>query len=72
MARVRRVIDEGVVFYEQLLAERGVDLVRLPARFVSPHELEAGDLRIVFSHALTQPGHARAGSRSRARTPSRR
>jgi pyruvate/2-oxoglutarate dehydrogenase complex dihydrolipoamide dehydrogenase (E3) component len=56
MARVRRIIDEGTLFYERLLAERGVDLVRLPARFVSPHELEAGDLRVAFSHALIATG----------------
>jgi pyruvate/2-oxoglutarate dehydrogenase complex dihydrolipoamide dehydrogenase (E3) component len=56
MARVRRVIDEGVDYYERLLVERGIDLVRLPARFVSPRELEAGDLRIAFSHALIATG----------------
>ena len=56
MARVRRVIDEGVDYYERLLVERGVDLVRLPARFVSSHELEAGDLRIAFSHAVIATG----------------
>jgi pyruvate/2-oxoglutarate dehydrogenase complex dihydrolipoamide dehydrogenase (E3) component len=56
MARVRRVIDEGVEYYERLLVERGVDLVRLPARFVSPHELEAGDLRVAFAHALIATG----------------
>jgi pyruvate/2-oxoglutarate dehydrogenase complex dihydrolipoamide dehydrogenase (E3) component len=56
MARVRRVIVEGTLYYERLLAERGVDLVRLPARFVSPHELEAGDLRVAFSHALIATG----------------
>lgn len=56
MARVRRIIDEGTAYYEQLLAERGVDLVRLPARFVSEHELEAGDLRIGFGHALLATG----------------
>lgn len=56
MARVRRVIDEGTEFYETLLAERGVELVRFPARFVSDRELEAGDLRIAFSHALIATG----------------
>jgi pyruvate/2-oxoglutarate dehydrogenase complex dihydrolipoamide dehydrogenase (E3) component len=50
------VIDEGVDFYERLLAERGVDLVRLPARFTGANELEAGDLRIVFRHALLATG----------------
>jgi pyruvate/2-oxoglutarate dehydrogenase complex dihydrolipoamide dehydrogenase (E3) component len=56
MARVRRVIDEGTDFYERLLAERGVDLVRLPARFVGANELEAGDLRVRFAHALVATG----------------
>jgi len=56
MGRVRRIIDDGIEFYERLLAERGVDLVRLPAQFVSAHELEAGDLRVAFSHALIATG----------------
>jgi pyruvate/2-oxoglutarate dehydrogenase complex dihydrolipoamide dehydrogenase (E3) component len=56
MARVRRVIDEGTEYYERLLAERGVDLVRLPARFVGTNELEAGDLRLRFSNALIATG----------------
>ena len=56
MARVRRVIDEGTDYYERLLAERGVDLVRLPARFVGPNEIEAGDLRVRFRHALIASG----------------
>jgi pyruvate/2-oxoglutarate dehydrogenase complex dihydrolipoamide dehydrogenase (E3) component len=56
MARVRRIIDEGTVFYERLLAERGVELVRDPARFVGANELEAGDLRIRFAHALIATG----------------
>ena len=56
MARVRRIIDEGTAYYERLLAERGVDLVRLPARFVGPNEIEAGDLRIRFRHALIATG----------------
>ncbi len=56
MARVRRVIDDGTAHYERLLAERGVELVRTPARFVSPTELEAGDVRIAFAHALIATG----------------
>src|SRR5262245_45210521 len=56
MARVRRVIDEGVAYYEELLLERGVDLVPLPARFHSANQLDAGDLRIAFSHALLATG----------------
>lgn len=56
MARVRRIIDEGTRHYEQLLAERGVELVRAPARFVSENELEAGDLRLAFANALLATG----------------
>jgi pyruvate/2-oxoglutarate dehydrogenase complex dihydrolipoamide dehydrogenase (E3) component len=56
MARVRRVIDEGVDYYERLLGERDVDVVRHGARFVSPHELEAGDHRIAFSYAVIATG----------------
>jgi Pyridine nucleotide-disulphide oxidoreductase len=43
MTRVRRIIDEGVAYYEWLLHERGVDLVRLPARFHSANELDGAD-----------------------------
>jgi pyruvate/2-oxoglutarate dehydrogenase complex dihydrolipoamide dehydrogenase (E3) component len=56
MARVRHVIEEGSDFYEQLLAERGVDLVRARARLVGPHEVEAGDMRVMFRHALVATG----------------
>jgi pyruvate/2-oxoglutarate dehydrogenase complex dihydrolipoamide dehydrogenase (E3) component len=56
MARVQRVIDEGSAFYEQLLAERGVDLVRARARFTGPNEVEAGDMRVGFRHALVATG----------------
>ncbi len=56
MRRVRKVIDDGSRFYERLLAERGVDIVREAARFVSPHELEAGDLRVAFRTALVATG----------------
>ncbi len=56
MRRVRQVIDDGILFYERLLADRGVDIVRSAARFVSQHELEAGDLRITFRHALIATG----------------
>lgn len=56
MARVHRVIEEGTAHYERLLAERGVELVRLPARFVSERELEAGDLRLAFTRALVATG----------------
>jgi pyruvate/2-oxoglutarate dehydrogenase complex dihydrolipoamide dehydrogenase (E3) component len=56
MARVRRVIDEGVAYYDRLLVERGVDLVRARARFTGPHEVEAGDMRIAFRNALIATG----------------
>lgn len=56
MARVRRVIDDGALYYEQLLAERDVDLVRAPACFRSPRELEAGDMRVGFRQALIATG----------------
>ena len=56
MARVRRVIEEGTVHYERLLEDRGVELVRAPARFVSANELEAPDLRLPFTHALVATG----------------
>jgi pyruvate/2-oxoglutarate dehydrogenase complex dihydrolipoamide dehydrogenase (E3) component len=56
MGRVRRIVDEGADYYERLLAERGVDLVRRPARFVAPHELEAGDIRMRFRNALIATG----------------
>jgi pyruvate/2-oxoglutarate dehydrogenase complex dihydrolipoamide dehydrogenase (E3) component len=56
MRRVRRVIEDGSAYYERLLAERGVDIVRDAARFVSPHELEAGDVRIGFRNALVATG----------------
>ena len=56
MARVRRVIEEGTAHYERLLEDRGVELVRAPARFVSANELEARDLRLPFTHALVATG----------------
>ncbi len=56
MERVRRIIEEGAEHYERLLAERGVELVREAARFVSANELEAGDVRVRFAHALIATG----------------
>jgi pyruvate/2-oxoglutarate dehydrogenase complex dihydrolipoamide dehydrogenase (E3) component len=56
MARVRRVIDDGAVFYESLLVERGIDIVRAPARFATTNELDAGDMRIHFRQALIATG----------------
>ncbi len=56
MERVRRIIEEGAEHYERLLAERGVELVREAARFVSANELEAGEIRVRFAHALIATG----------------
>ena len=56
MTRVRRIIDEGAAYYERLLEERGVEVVRSAARFVAPDALEADDLRIAFAHALVATG----------------
>lgn len=56
MRRVRNVIDEGSAFYDRLLPERGIDVVRERARFVSPHELDAGDMRVHFENALIATG----------------
>lgn len=56
MARVRHVIDEGVAYYDRLLVERGVDVVRARACFTGPHELEAGDMRVGFRNALIASG----------------
>ena len=56
MARVRRVIDDGAAHYERLLAERGIDIVRSPARFATANELDAGDMRVHFRQALISTG----------------
>ena len=56
MARVRRVIDDGAAHYERLLAERGIDIVRSPARFATANELDAGDMRVHFRQALIATG----------------
>ena len=56
MRRIRQVIDDGALYYERLLAESGVDLIRAHACFNGPHELEAGDMRISFKQALLATG----------------
>lgn len=57
MARVRRVIDDGVSFYEhQIDKDDGVSLFRGHARFVSEHAIECGGERIEFEHALVATG----------------
>ena len=57
MARVRRVIAEGTAHYERLIAkDDGIELFRDRVRFTSEHELQAGDVRIEFRHALLASG----------------
>jgi pyruvate/2-oxoglutarate dehydrogenase complex dihydrolipoamide dehydrogenase (E3) component len=57
MARVRRVIDEGIAFYEhQVARDDGIDLFREPARFVDEHRIEAGDASIEFTNAVIATG----------------
>lgn len=57
MARIRRVIDDGVSFYEhQIDKDDGIALFRGHARFVAEHELECNGERIEFEHALIAAG----------------
>jgi pyruvate/2-oxoglutarate dehydrogenase complex dihydrolipoamide dehydrogenase (E3) component len=57
MARVRRVIDDGVSFYEhQVERDDGVTLFRGDARFVDEHRLETSDEQVEFRHALIATG----------------
>ena len=57
MARIERVIDDGVSFYEhQIDRDDGVTLFRGDARFVDEHRLEAADERVEFRHALIATG----------------
>lgn len=57
MARVRRVIDEGVSFYEhQIEKDDGVTLFRGHARFVSEHAIECAGKRVEFDDALVAAG----------------
>lgn len=57
MGRVRRVIDDGVAFYEhQIDRDEGVTLFRGDARFVSEHALECSGERVEFEHALIASG----------------
>lgn len=57
MARVRRVIDDGVSFYEdQVERDDGVTLFRGDARFVDEHRLETADEQVEFRHALIATG----------------
>lgn len=57
MARVQRVIDDGVSFYEhQIAKDDGVTLFRGQARFVDEHAIESGGARVEFEHALVATG----------------
>ena len=57
MARVRRVIDDGIAFYEsQIERDDGVELFREPARFSSERSLVSGGREVGFAHALIASG----------------
>jgi pyruvate/2-oxoglutarate dehydrogenase complex dihydrolipoamide dehydrogenase (E3) component len=57
MARIQRVIDDGVSFYEhQIERDEGVTLFRGAARFVDEHRLETEDAQVEFRHALIATG----------------
>jgi pyruvate/2-oxoglutarate dehydrogenase complex dihydrolipoamide dehydrogenase (E3) component len=59
MARIRRVIDDGISFYEhQLAKDDGVTLYRGRARFVDEHAIDCAGERIQFKHALIATGAA--------------
>lgn len=57
MARIQRVIDDGVSFYEhQIDKDDGVTLFRGHARFLSEHAIESGGERVEFERALIAAG----------------
>ena len=57
MARVQRVIDEGVAFYEhQIERDPGTTLFRGHARFVDEHRIECDGRTVEFEHALIATG----------------
>ena len=57
MARVRRVIDDGISFYEHAIErDEGVTLFRDRARFGSENAIECGGATIEFDHALIATG----------------
>ena len=57
MARIRRVIDDGVSFYEhQIERDDGVTLFRGTAHFVGEHRLESEHGQVEFRHALIATG----------------
>ena len=57
MARIERVIDEGVAFYERQIArDDDVRLFRGEARFVDEHTLECSGETVEFGQALIASG----------------
>jgi pyruvate/2-oxoglutarate dehydrogenase complex dihydrolipoamide dehydrogenase (E3) component len=57
MGRVRRVIDEGIAFYEHSIErDKGVTLFRGRAHFASAHTLECDGETVEFDHALVATG----------------
>src|SRR6266542_2824654 len=56
MARIERVIDEGVAFYERQIARDDVRLFRGEARFVDEHTLECSGETVEFGQALIASG----------------
>ena len=57
MARVRRVIDDGISFYEHAIErDEGVTLFRDRARLSSENAIECGGATIEFDHALIATG----------------
>ena len=57
MARVRRVIDDGIAFYErEIERDEGITLFRGHARFADEHALECEGETVEFEHALVATG----------------
>ncbi len=57
MARVRKVIDDGIEFYErQIERDDGTTLFRCRAHFVDDHAMECDGATIEFEHALIASG----------------
>jgi pyruvate/2-oxoglutarate dehydrogenase complex dihydrolipoamide dehydrogenase (E3) component len=57
MARVRRVIDDGIAFYErEIERDEGITLFRGHARFAGEHALECEGETVEFEHALVATG----------------
>jgi len=57
MARVQRVIDDGISFYEHAIErDEGVTLFRGRARFASEREIECAGQVVEFEHAVIATG----------------